>query len=51
MAGIVEGFRWSILGVGGLESYTYLSYALIVLLFFVGLFYFNKVERTMADIL
>ena len=51
MAGIVEGFRWSILGVGSLESYTYLSYALIVLLFFAGLFYFHKVERTMADIL
>jgi lipopolysaccharide transport system permease protein len=50
MAGIVEGFRWSILG-GDLPSvYAWISFTLTFLLFISGLFYFKRVERIMADI-
>ena len=50
MAGIVEGFRWSILGQGSLHSLSFISFAMIAILFVTGLFYFRKVEQVMADI-
>ncbi|HHZ64470.1 MAG TPA: ABC transporter permease [Flavobacteriales bacterium] len=50
MAGVVEGFRWSILGGAPPSDYAYISYAMIFVLFTLGLFYFKKVEETMADI-
>jgi lipopolysaccharide transport system permease protein len=50
MAGIVEGFRWSILGQGSLHGMSFISYGMVVILFVTGLFYFKKVETTMADI-
>jgi lipopolysaccharide transport system permease protein len=50
MAGIVESFRWSILGGEAPHPYSYLSFGLSVILFLSGLLYFRKVERVMADI-
>lgn len=50
LAGIVEGFRWSILDYGSLHSVSYISFGMVVVLFITGLFYFKKVERIMADI-
>jgi lipopolysaccharide transport system permease protein len=50
MAGVVEGFRWSILGGAPPSDYAYISFALIGVLFVSALFYFRKVERVMADI-
>jgi lipopolysaccharide transport system permease protein len=50
LAGIVEGFRWSILGQGYLHSVSYISYGMVAILFVSGLIYFKKVEKVMADI-
>lgn len=50
MAGIVEGFRWSLLGVGTINNYIFLSLAVIILIFVSGVFYFKKVEKVIADI-
>ncbi len=50
MAGIVEGFRWSILGTGSLHTVSYISFAAVVVLFVTGLLYFKRVEKVMADI-
>ena len=50
MAGIVEGFRWSILGYGSLHSVSFISFAMVIVLFCSGLIYFKKVERVMADL-
>ena len=50
MAGIVEGFRWSILGYGSLHSVSFISFAMVIVLFVSGLIYFKKVERVMADV-
>lgn len=50
MAGIVEGFRWSILGMGSPSGYAYISFAVMGFLFVSGLFYFKRVEKVMADI-
>jgi len=51
MAGVVEGFRWSLLGNETLDSYMLFSISLMIILLFVGLFLFAKMERVMADIL
>ncbi len=51
MAGVVEGVRWSILGGDPPSSYIYVSFAIILLFLIFGVFYFNNVQRKMADIL
>ena len=50
MAGVVEGFRWSIIGGTPPNVFAYISLGVIVLIFVSALFYFRKVERVMADI-
>lgn len=50
MAGVVEGFRWALLGVGHLPPMTALSAAVSVLLLYSGMIYFTRMERTFADI-
>ena len=51
MAGVVEGVRWSIIGGTPPNMYAYVSFGIITLLLIAGIFYFNKIERIMADIL
>jgi len=53
MVGVIDGFRWAILGS---ESQIYvpgfvLSLALVVVLLWSGILYFRKVERTFADVI
>jgi lipopolysaccharide transport system permease protein len=50
MAGVVEGFRWSLVGGEIPGTMTLASLLLLLVLFVAGLFYFRKVERVMADI-
>ena len=51
VAGIVDWYRWCILGNDSLSQYTLFSLAVIVLLLPTGIIYFKKVERVMADII
>lgn len=51
MAGVVEGMRWCVIGGDPLHSYAFYSFGAIFILFILGLFYFKKVERVIADIL
>ena len=51
MAGVVEGFRWCIVGQGAIQPYTFISFGILLILFVSSLFYFRKVERVMADII
>lgn len=51
MAGIVEGIRWSLIGGDTPFMYMYLSFAIVIILFISGIFYFKKVEQVMADII
>lgn len=52
MVGVVEGFRWSLLGstvpIGGLVLASTLS-TLVILI--TGAFYFRRMERSLADVL
>ncbi|TRX55615.1 ABC transporter permease [Fulvivirga sp. M361] len=50
LAGIAEGFRWTILGGEMPSQYSYISLIIVLILFVSGLFYFRKVEKIMADI-
>ena len=52
LAGIVEGFRYAIFGVGGFTGTLFLtSMVMGALLLASGLLYFSKTEREMADII
>jgi lipopolysaccharide transport system permease protein len=53
MVGVIDGFRWAILGR---QSIIYLpgfvlSIGLVFLVFVSGIWYFRKVERTFADVI
>lgn len=53
MVGVIDGFRWAILG-GGAQLYWpgfILSVGLVTLLLVSGVWYFRKVERTFADVI
>jgi lipopolysaccharide transport system permease protein len=53
MVGVIDGFRWAILG-GDFNLYLpgfTLSMGLVALLFVSGVWYFRKVERTFADVI
>ncbi|ACF14969.1 ABC-2 type transporter [Chloroherpeton thalassium ATCC 35110] len=50
MAGVVEGFRWSLIGGDALNTWSYLSFLIVFFLFVSGLYYFKSVEKVMADI-
>ncbi|MGE0406574.1 MAG: ABC transporter permease [Candidatus Korobacteraceae bacterium] len=51
MAGVVEGFRWALLGTGNPPGYVLaVSVAMVLVMFFGGLEYFRRMERTFADI-
>jgi lipopolysaccharide transport system permease protein len=49
MVGIVEGFRWAIIG-GDFPQALWPSAALIILLAVAGIVYFRRAERSFADI-
>lgn len=52
MAGVVQGFRWAILGqqAGQVGHLMLLSFGVVVLLLVGGLEYFRRVERSFADV-
>jgi lipopolysaccharide transport system permease protein len=50
MTGVIGGFRWALLGQQFPGGPLWISIGVIVLLFAGGLFYFKRVERTLADV-
>jgi lipopolysaccharide transport system permease protein len=52
MAGVVEGFRWALLGTGPAPGPIVLASVLAALILLVsGAFYFRRMERTFADVI
>jgi lipopolysaccharide transport system permease protein len=52
MAGVVEGFRWAVLGQGEVEGLVMLGSVVgVVALLVSGLFYFRRVEQTFSDVI
>ena len=51
MVGVVEGFRWAVLGQSGVSmANVALSVVVVGLVLVGGLFYFRRTERTFADL-
>lgn len=50
MVGVVEGFRWALLGTGRLDPMYAVSAGVAVAILLGGLVYFRRTERTFADI-
>jgi lipopolysaccharide transport system permease protein len=51
MAGVVEGFRWALLGTGNAPGVTILvSTGVALLLFLTGAYYFRRTEKSFADV-
>ena len=50
MAGVVNGFRWALLGAGnGPNAALWVSVVISIFILVSGLFYFRNMERTFAD--
>jgi lipopolysaccharide transport system permease protein len=51
MAGVVEGFRWALLGTEVAPGPIVVVSSVVALLIFVsGAFYFRRMEKTFADV-
>ena len=50
MVGVVEGFRWVLLGIPPSAAMLGLSVSIAVLLLISGAYYFRRTERTFADV-
>jgi lipopolysaccharide transport system permease protein len=50
MAGVVEGFRYSVLGKGHPGPMIWVSAVAVVVMLIGGILYFRKMESTFADI-
>jgi lipopolysaccharide transport system permease protein len=50
MTGVIEGFRWALLGQQPMFAQMFLSALVSVVLLVTGAFYYRRTERTFADI-
>ncbi len=51
LTGPVEGLRWCLLGGYALSPFVLISFFMVFLLFWSGVWYFRRVEHTIADII
>ena len=50
MAGVIEGFRWALLGTTPPDGMILISTGVVILLLIGGLFYFKRMEQYFADV-
>jgi lipopolysaccharide transport system permease protein len=50
MAGVIQGFRWALLGASPPGILTVISTIMVFVLLLSGLFYFKKMEKSFADV-
>jgi lipopolysaccharide transport system permease protein len=50
MAGVIQGFRWALLGTAPPDALMAISVVVVVVLLISGLYFFRRMERTFADI-
>lgn len=50
MAGVIEGFRWALLGTGAPSAMVLVSVGMVIALLVSGMFYFRRMEQYYADI-
>jgi len=49
LAGVIQGFRWALLGAQPPDILLAISIAIVLILLVSGLFYFRRMEKTFAD--
>jgi lipopolysaccharide transport system permease protein len=50
MAGVIEGFRWALLGTEPPSSMILVSVLMVALILISGAYYFKRMEKTFADV-
>jgi len=50
LAGVIQGFRWALLGGNPPGELMAISVIMVLLLLLSGLYYFRRMERTFADV-
>jgi lipopolysaccharide transport system permease protein len=50
LAGVIQGFRWALLGAAPPDELMVASTIMVVILFLSGLYYFKHMEKTFADV-
>jgi lipopolysaccharide transport system permease protein len=50
MAGVIQGFRWALLGAAPPDELLVVSVAIVIVLLVSGLYYFKRMEKTFADV-
>jgi lipopolysaccharide transport system permease protein len=50
MTGVIEGFRWALLGSGAPSAMVLVSVGMVIVLLVSGMFYFKRMEQYYADI-
>ena len=50
MVGVIQGFRWALLGTDPPDITMLISVGVVVILLISGLYYFRRMEKTFADI-
>jgi len=51
MAGVIQGFRWALLGTRPPDQLMFASVGMAIVTFLTGLAYFKHMERTFADVI
>jgi len=50
LVGVIQGFRWALLGAEPPDELMLVSVLMVIVLLVTGLFYFRRMERTFADV-
>jgi lipopolysaccharide transport system permease protein len=51
MTGVVEGFRWALLGKGEIGALTWISVCIVLVMLVGGVAYFRRMEASFADVI
>lgn len=51
MVGVIDGFRWCLLGTKTLDTMLALSVVIVIIILVSGTFYFRRIEKTFADVI
>jgi lipopolysaccharide transport system permease protein len=50
MSGVIEGFRWALLGTNPPSTMIFISLGVVIVLLISGVFYFRRMEQYFADV-
>ncbi len=50
LAGVIQGFRWALLGAAPPDELMGVSVVIVFVLLISGLYYFKRMEKTFADV-